>query len=139
MGGATEPVDTTPTTASDYGGGVASQSALSLGEEEGQHMLLIISEEMGVSPDVMGGEGVIGTLCSPGQDEGEVSMEDLGEHVGVTGEKYICSTCNKTFDRPYRLQRHIQVHNPNRPKVRGEGAQPQAQGREGRGITQALL
>lgn len=31
--------------------------------------------------------------------------------------KFSCPTCHKTFDRQYRLQRHLQIHNPNRPKV----------------------
>ena len=31
--------------------------------------------------------------------------------------RYNCTVCSKSFDRPYRLQRHIQIHNPNRPRV----------------------
>lgn len=96
----------TPT--SNYaGGGLDSQSAggLSLAEEEeDERMLISISEEMGVTPDGMGG-GEEGAITPQG--------EDVSGHM----DKYMCTTCNKTFDRPYRLQRHIQVHNPNRPKV----------------------
>eukprot|EP00731_Ephydatia_muelleri_P021415 Em0014g6a len=33
------------------------------------------------------------------------------------GSQFICTSCSKVFDRPYRLQRHMQIHNPNRPRV----------------------
>ena len=33
------------------------------------------------------------------------------------GRVYTCITCNKMFDRPYRLQRHMLIHDPNRPRV----------------------
>ena len=45
-------------------------------------------------------------------EEGEESGDVNGKYV-----KYVCPTCSKSFDRPYRLQRHLQIHNPNRPKV----------------------
>ena len=32
--------------------------------------------------------------------------------------RFVCHLCNKSFDRQYRLKRHLQVHNPNRPKIR---------------------
>lgn len=48
----------------------------------------------------------------------------VGEEGGLdssTGRKkdrtYTCVVCSKSFDRPYRLQRHMQIHNPNRPRV----------------------
>lgn len=34
-----------------------------------------------------------------------------------SGSQFICTSCSKVFDRPYRLQRHMQIHNPNRPRV----------------------
>lgn len=38
--------------------------------------------------------------------------------VTLNGEKlYKCLLCGKTFTRPYRIQRHLQVHNPSRSKV----------------------
>ena len=33
---------------------------------------------------------------------------------------YVCYLCKKSFDRQYRLKRHLQVHNPNRPKIKCE-------------------
>lgn len=33
------------------------------------------------------------------------------------GSQFVCTNCSKVFDRPYRLQRHMQIHNPNRPRV----------------------
>lgn len=36
----------------------------------------------------------------------------------VNGEKsYQCLLCDKIFSRPYRIQRHLQVHDPSRAKV----------------------
>lgn len=34
--------------------------------------------------------------------------------------RFVCHLCKKSFDRQYRLKRHLQVHNPNRPKIRCE-------------------
>ena len=79
-------------------------------EESDQQVLLSISEEMGVSPSVLGG------VVEDGEGE-EGMTTPQGDSLGQRGEKYICNTCSKTFDRPYRLQRHLQIHNPNRPKV----------------------
>jgi len=31
---------------------------------------------------------------------------------------FVCYLCKKSFDRQYRLKRHLQVHNPNRPKIK---------------------
>ena len=38
-------------------------------------------------------------------------------HPSLPSYRYNCTICSKTFDRPYRLQRHLQIHNPNRPRV----------------------
>ena len=32
--------------------------------------------------------------------------------------RFLCHLCKKSFDRQYRLKRHLQVHNPNRQKIR---------------------
>ncbi len=38
--------------------------------------------------------------------------------ITMNGEKiYKCTQCSKVFSRPYRIQRHLQVHNPVRHKV----------------------
>ena len=50
-----------------------------------------------------------------GLDGNEIDA-DAQAGNGLT-RKYICPTCSKSFDRQYRLQRHLQIHNPNRPKV----------------------
>lgn len=80
-------------------------------DDDNQHMLVSITAEMGVSP-VMAGEGLDGIDADP--------LTTDNEGVGLPqneADKYVCPTCSKTFDRPYRLQRHLQIHNPNRPKV----------------------
>ena len=82
------------------------------GNDEDQRMLLSITEEMGVSP-VMGGDGM-GALTPQGEPPKEGGE---GEEGVAMRDKYVCQTCNKMFDRPYRLQRHIQIHNPDRPRV----------------------
>lgn len=91
-----------------------------VGGEEDQ-VLASITAEMGVSPVIGEGEGL--EDIAPPQDnmelEGAGLMEEgLPPHPqGGDSDKYVCPTCNKMFDRPYRYQRHLQIHNPNRPKV----------------------
>lgn len=84
-------------------------------EDEEHHMLVSISEEMGV----IDGDGLSGGCHSQElplpQGEGVVGGEEGLPQPD--GDKYVCPTCNKMFDRPYRLQRHLQIHNPDRPKV----------------------
>lgn len=43
--------------------------------------------------------------------------KDTSEEGSLLKEKYTCTVCSKVFDRPYRLQRHMQIHDPNRPRV----------------------
>lgn len=31
--------------------------------------------------------------------------------------EFRCTVCNKAFDRPYRLTRHLEIHDPNRPRI----------------------
>ncbi len=45
-------------------------------------------------------------------------MDGKCQVIMANGEKvYKCTQCNKRFSRPYRIQRHLQVHNPSRQKV----------------------
>ena len=37
--------------------------------------------------------------------------------TGSTFREYKCTICNKAFDRPYRLTRHLEIHDPNRPRI----------------------
>lgn len=37
--------------------------------------------------------------------------------TGAAFREYKCSVCNKAFDRPYRLTRHLEIHDPNRPRL----------------------
>ena len=51
-------------------------------------------------------------VLQSGEGEGgQASMECSMKHV------YTCTICSKTFDRPYRLTRHLNIHDPNRPRV----------------------
>ena len=51
-------------------------------------------------------------VLQPGEGEGgQANMETSMKHV------YTCTICSKTFDRPYRLTRHLNIHDPNRPRV----------------------
>ena len=40
--------------------------------------------------------------------------------VDDSKKQFICHLCKKSFDRQYRLKRHLQVHNPDRPKIKCE-------------------
>ena len=113
------------TPSSNFGGVASSFEGRGSGSDEEhshQHMLVSISEEMGVAtaitPDevaaVMGVAegGLPQSTPTPGTPDG--GGGGVGE--GLV-DRYACPTCNKVFDRPYRLQRHLQIHNPNRPKV----------------------
>ncbi len=132
-GGDTESPMETP---SSNFGGVASSSFEEHGggaEEDHthQHMLVSISEEMGVVPAITpDGVGVVVGTANEGEIGGfpqttptvVTTPTSVGGGVALMGEeggldRYTCPTCNKIFDRPYRLQRHLQIHNPNRPKV----------------------
>lgn len=124
MGGSGEGESPAETPGSNFGSVTASFEGRDSNEDPAHQQILIsISEEMGVAPAVTpdgvssvmgvaeGGEATQTTPTSTGTPEG-------GRVVGVGfGDKYACPTCNKVFDRPYRLQRHLQIHNPNRPKV----------------------
>lgn len=37
--------------------------------------------------------------------------------TGSTFREYKCTVCDKAFDRPYRLTRHLEIHDPNRPRI----------------------
>lgn len=49
-------------------------------------------------------------------DIGRVKLTTQAE-VGSTFREYKCTICNKAFDRPYRLTRHLEIHDPNRPRI----------------------
>jgi hypothetical protein len=76
-------------------------------DEEDQRMLISISEEMGVSPEVVSGEDNGGMVQGGGVGDGGMVKPEAGDANQM--REYVCSTCKKTFDRPYRLQRHVQV------------------------------
>ena len=99
----------------------SADKALTRNDEEERQVLASITAEMGVSPIMDSGAGLEGiatptnTLKMGG---GEGNDNDATPQVeGGESEKYECPTCGKVFDRPYRYQRHLQIHNPNRPKV----------------------
>ena len=69
--------------------------------------------------EVSGGS-LQGDIGHQGLLEGAIATEAATNENAQNDKKaksYVCSICNKTFDRPYRLQRHIQIHDPNRPRV----------------------
>ena len=124
------------TPGSTFVGVAASFEGRGNGEEDHTHqqMLVSISEEMGVAPGITPddrmvmdvsvgstGEGMAGILpqgVTTPTSGTPVTPDGQGGVVGGDGmDRYTCPTCNKVFDRPYRLQRHLQIHNPNRPKV----------------------
>lgn len=68
------------------------------------------------SGSVSKGDGSIGLdsslLCS--QEEAEVQVSTNG---ALVFREFKCTVCDKSFDRPYRLTRHLEIHDPNRPRM----------------------
>lgn len=85
-------------------------------DEDEDEVLATITAEMGVSPVMVGGE-VLEDIAPPQDGVEGVEGESVPQSLGGENDKYVCPTCNKVFDRPYRYQRHLQIHNPNRTKV----------------------
>ena len=56
-------------------------------------------------------------VLGEGRDSGEEGSEEKKGVEDSEKRVYTCTICNKVFDRPYRLTRHIQIHDPNRPRV----------------------
>jgi uncharacterized Zn-finger protein len=52
-----------------------------------------------------------------GQSDSRPS-DHKGSTDGNSFKEYKCIICNKAFDRPYRLTRHLEIHDPNRPRIR---------------------
>ena len=72
-------------------------------------------------PDVPGSSDVddgsiLGTVASLAGGGG-VLRSGEGILNSTMKQVYTCTICNKVFDRPYRLTRHLNVHDPNRPRV----------------------
>ena len=57
----------------------------------------------------VGGVSEVGKV----EEEGTVRYVNFDPTVKV----YTCTICGKVFDRPYRLLRHVNIHDPNRPRV----------------------
>lgn len=56
---------------------------------------------------------------SPEMEMGGVmeSVKTSADSAGSSFREYKCTICNKAFDRPYRLTRHLEIHDPNRPRI----------------------
>ena len=56
-------------------------------------------------------------------DSQDQSRENLLESSDKNAEgdgpfrEFKCTICGKAFDRPYRLTRHLEIHDPNRPRI----------------------
>lgn len=47
----------------------------------------------------------------------KVTTTVMTTETGSTFREYKCTVCNRAFDRPYRLTRHLEIHDPNRPRI----------------------
>lgn len=108
----TERMDTTPNTTSEQltsapqdGLPVTVEKSISEQPSDGRNNGGDLLDEMASGS---GGAG----LAQP-----EGGGADQKEEDGDKDKTFTCSFCDKSFDRPYRLQRHMQIHNPNRPRV----------------------
>lgn len=54
----------------------------------------------------------IDTLTVPQISSGETEAQPRGSF-----REFKCTICDKCFDRPYRLTRHLEIHDPNRPRI----------------------
>lgn len=50
------------------------------------------------------------------QEQSKASAGTSANNSSVFRE-FRCTVCDKTFDRPYRLTRHLEIHDPNRPRM----------------------
>lgn len=61
------------------------------------------------------------TSLTPGRTETGQGVEPgvtMATKMTTGGKQvYTCDICKKVFDRPYRLTRHLNIHDPNRPRV----------------------
>jgi hypothetical protein len=75
------------------------------------------STDMDESP--IGHQSSLNPILELSEGEGVEGDSPAVPVLTATGNKrvYACTICNKVFDRPYRLTRHIQIHDPNRPRV----------------------
>ena len=69
---------------------------------------------------ILEGQGSESSLEQLGGASESVKESEGGSRVNFDPsmkQVYTCDVCGKVFDRPYRLARHIDIHNPNRPRV----------------------
>ncbi len=61
--------------------------------------------------------GEVGILEGTGSSPTVETRKAIVTEGSLLKERFACLVCSKIFDRPYRLQRHMQIHDPNRPRV----------------------
>ena len=47
----------------------------------------------------------------------KTSSGEAGVNPRANFREFKCTICDKCFDRPYRLTRHLEIHDPNRPRI----------------------
>ena len=58
-----------------------------------------------------------GVVSDTTSAEGGEGIGSRNVNTPSAKQVYTCTICNKVFDRPYRLTRHLHIHDPNRPRV----------------------
>ncbi len=53
------------------------------------------------------------TTLTPTSTQSSSKLEDGSSPF----KEFKCTVCSKAFDRPYRLTRHLEIHDPNRPRI----------------------
>lgn len=100
--------------------GSAGGSGIVNDDDEDQRVLASITAEMGVDQgeeeeEEGEGGGLEATPLQRGVGQGvtppapQQQQRQGGGGGGGEGDRFVCPTCGKEFDRPYRYQRHLQV------------------------------
>lgn len=107
-------------------GGAAEAEIINSSSVQMEQMVLLESlarrnvEMVSGREDMAGGGGGGGERKEEGGGdgrEGSEAQEINASSLFANGKSFQCEVCNKMFDRPYRLQRHLQIHDPNRRRV----------------------
>ena len=100
-----------------------SSNATSLIEAVQNQAILEQASILLTAQNTSGNDNDDSTLLTQNESASEIDNEGMKVTTtfrtedGTTFREFKCTICNKSFDRPYRLTRHLEIHDPNRPRI----------------------